>query len=304
MKALTEDLTLFTDVSVSPGLRLGVGAYVVLSASFLEALSGALGRTETTGRLKVRWFEGASSTRLELQTVLWALAETPPGPHGSLTIYSDSQCVSGLLGRKFRLMSEGFLSKKTNRPLGNASLYRAFYEFHNESGFRVVKVKGHSRSRARDIVHRVFSFVDREARKAPKIWLNEFAEVRTEANSGTWCVYVLRCRNDSLYIGMTNNIGKRMEKHKLGIGSKFVRSWRPFALVKTIPCRNAGEARRLEYDLKRLTRKKKIEVLELQISGKPKAMAGVGRKQDGPFVEREKTPLALRTHRNSHVGCS
>jgi putative endonuclease len=78
---------------------------------------------------------------------------------------------------------------------------------------------------------------------------------------------VLRCRNNSLYIGMTNNIDKRMEKHTLGVGSKFVRSWRLFELVKTIPCRNAGEARRLEYDLKRLTRKKKIEVLELQISG-------------------------------------
>lgn len=61
----------------------------------------------------------------------------------------------------------------------------------------------------------------------------------------------------------TNNFKKRIEKHKLGAGSKFVRSWRPFELLKTIPCKNAVEARRLECDLKRLTRKKKIEVLEL-----------------------------------------
>ncbi len=267
MKAQTENLALFTDVSVSTGLKLGVGAYVLISASFLEASSGVVGRPEITGRLKVRRFEGTSSTRLELQTVLWALAETMPGPYGSLTIYSDSQCVSGLLRRKPRLMSEGFLSKKTNRQLGNASLYRVFYEFHDELGFRVVKVDGHSGSLARDAVHRVFSFVDREARKALKIWLKESAEALPEANSGTWCVYVLRCRNNSLYIGMTNNLDKRIEKHKLGIGSKFVRSWRPFELVKTIPCKNAGEARRLEYDLKRLTRKKKIEVLGLQMSG-------------------------------------
>jgi hypothetical protein len=66
---------------------------------------------------------------------------------------------------------------------------------------------------------------------------------------------------------LLGEVRKRMEKHKLGIGSRFVRSWRPFELVKTIPCRNAGEARRLEYDLKRLTRKKKIEVLGLQMSG-------------------------------------
>jgi ribonuclease HI len=263
MHTAIKDFALFTDVSVSPGLKLGVGAYVMVPASFLEASFGVTGRPEITGRLKVRRFEDTSSTRLELQTVLWALTENRKGPHGSLTIYSDSQCVSGLLKRKPRLLAVGFLSKKTNRQLGNSSLYRAFYEFHDESGFQVVKVDGHSASRAHDTAHQIFSIVDKGARKALKIWLNELAEVRTETNSGRWWVYVLRCINNSLYIGITNNLEKRIEKHKLGTGSKFVRSWRPFELVKTIPCRNEGEARRLEHDLKRLTRKKKIEALEL-----------------------------------------
>ena len=263
VKTVIKDFALFTDVSVSPGLKLGVGAYVMIPASFLEASSGVIGRPEITGRLKVRRFEGTSSTRLELQTVLWALTEIRQKPYGSLTIYSDSQCVTGLVKRKPRLLAAGFFSKKTNRQLGNASLYRIFYEFHDELGFQVVKVDGHPGSRVHDAAHRIFSFVDKEARKALKIWLKEFAEVQAETNSGPWCVYVLRCRNNCLYIGMTNNLEKRIEKHKLGIGSKFVRSWRPFELVKTIPCKNAGEARGLEYDLKRLTRKKKIEVLEL-----------------------------------------
>lgn len=266
VKALAKDFTLFTDVSVSPGLKLGVGAYVMIPASFLEASSGVIGRPQITGRLKVRRFEDTSSTRLELQTVLWALTEDGRGPHGSLTIYSDSQCVSGLLKRKLSLLAGGFLSKKTNQQLSNASLYRTFYEFHDELGFHVVKVDGHSGCRVRDTAHRIFSFVDKEARKALKIWLNELAEGRTAMNSGPWCVYVLRCRNNSLYIGMTNNLEKRIEKHKLGIGSKFVRSWRPFELVKTIPCENTREARRIENDLKKLTRKKKIEVLELRLS--------------------------------------
>jgi predicted GIY-YIG superfamily endonuclease/ribonuclease HI len=263
LKALIKDFALFTDVSVSPGLKLGIGAYVMVPASFPEASSGAIGRSEIIARIKVRRFEGTSSTRLELQTVLWALEENRQGPHGSLTIYSDSQCVSGLLKRKPRLLAGGFLSKKTNRQLGNASLYRTFYELHDALGFQVVKVAGHSASRVHDTTHRIFSFVDKEARKALKIWLKELAEVRTVTNSGPWCVYVLRCSNNSLYIGMTNDLEKRIEKHKLGIGSKFVRSWRPFELVKTIPCKNAGEARRLEYHLKTFTRSRKIEVLEL-----------------------------------------
>lgn len=90
----------------------------------------------------------------------------------------------------------------------------------------------------------------------------------TTANSvcdENWCVYVLRCRNNSLYTGMTNNIDRRLKEHVQGRGSKFVRSWKPFELVKTIPCRNAGEARRLECELKKLSRKEKIKALELLI---------------------------------------
>jgi ribonuclease HI len=263
VKALKKYFALFTDVSVNPGLKLGIGAYVMVPSSFPEVSSGVIGRDKITERLRVRRFEDTSSTRLELQTVLWALSENRQEPYGSLTIYSDSQCVSGLLKRKPRLLAEGFLSKKTNRQLGNASLYRAFYELHDELGFHVVKVAGHSKSSVHDTAHRIFSIVDKETRKALKIWLKELAEVRTGTNSGSWCLYVLRCRNNALYIGITNNLEKRIEKHKLGIGSKFVRSWRPFDLVKTIPCEDEGEARRREYDLKRLTRKKKIEVLEL-----------------------------------------
>lgn len=80
-----------------------------------------------------------------------------------------------------------------------------------------------------------------------------------------WCVYVLRCSNNYFYIGMTNRLGKRLEEHERGRGSKFVRSWRPFELVKTIPCKSAAEARSLEQRLKRFPRKKKIELLELDI---------------------------------------
>lgn len=80
-----------------------------------------------------------------------------------------------------------------------------------------------------------------------------------------WCVYVLKCRNNYLYVGITNNIDKRLNEHESGSGSKFVRSWRPFELVKTIFCENRSEALKLEYALKRLKRNKKIEMLDLDI---------------------------------------
>jgi predicted GIY-YIG superfamily endonuclease len=265
------DIALFTDVSLNPELKLGVGAYVAVPGSFLQASFRTIERSEVADRLKVRRFEGTSSTKLEVQTVLWALEEyrTSKVPeHGKLRLYTDSQCVSGLLKRRLPLSAGGFLSKRTDRPLRNAPLYRAFYEFHDELGFEVIKVEGHSASRLHDTAHRIFSFVDKEVRKALKLWMDEFSQVPIDTahkTDGDWCVYVLKCLNNSLYIGLTNNLERRLKEHERGRGSKFVRSWRPFELVKTISCKDAGEARRLEYYLKGLTRRKKIEVLDLGI---------------------------------------
>jgi putative endonuclease len=80
-----------------------------------------------------------------------------------------------------------------------------------------------------------------------------------------WCVYVLKCRNNYLYIGLTNDIEKRLKDHERGTGSKFVRSHQPFELVKTIPCNNSAEARSLEANIKKLKRNRKIQVLDLRI---------------------------------------
>jgi len=78
-----------------------------------------------------------------------------------------------------------------------------------------------------------------------------------------WCVYVLLCRNTHLYTGITNDIGKRLKEHKRGTGSRFVRSHLPFRLVWTMPCGSGSEARSLEFRIKRLPRKKKMEFLGL-----------------------------------------
>jgi ribonuclease HI len=263
------DIALFTDVSLNPGRKLGVGAYLVLPASLL------IEKSEVVDRVKVRRFEDTSSTKLEIQTVLWALEEYRNGPKipgpGKLYLYSDSQCVSGILKRRpgllARVLARDFLSKRSNQPLRNSTLYRAFYEFHDELGFEVIKVKGHSRTRLNDSAHRIFSFVDKEVRKALRLWTDEFVDAAKDSadkvHNESWCVYVLKCSNNYFYIGMTNNLERRLKEHERGRGNKFVRSWRPFELIKTIHCKNAGEARSLEYHLKKFTRSKKIEVLEL-----------------------------------------
>jgi ribonuclease HI len=265
-----KNFALFTDASVNPVLKIGVGACLVLPASFLNVPFPEIEKSEITGRITVQRFEDTSSTKLELETVLWVLGEHAKRSKGRLNLYTDSQCISGLLKRKPGLLGKDFLSRKTNLPLRNAPLYRKFYAFHDELLFTITQVDGHSRTRVRDTVHRIFSIVDREARKALKLWIKELREKRPDTGNttrgGEWCVYVLNCRNGSLYTGITNDLAHRLKQHEQGKGSKYVRSWRPFELVRIIPCKDALEARRLEYDLKRRTRKEKIAALDLGIA--------------------------------------
>lgn len=264
-----EDCALFTDVSVNPARKLGIGACLVVPASFLDALLPGLEKSEIASRITLRRFEATSSTKLELETVLWALGKHRKRSRGKLKLYTDSQCISGLLKRRPALLAGDFLSRTTNLPLRNASLYRRFYAISDELAFEVIKVDGHPGAGVRDNVSRIFSIVDREARRALKLWMKEFrgdpADAGNGPSGGKWCVYVLNCRNGSLYTGITNDLARRLKQHERGKGSKYVRSQRPFELVKTISCKDAGEARRLEYDLKRLTRKEKIAALCLGI---------------------------------------
>ena len=152
-----------------------MGAYLVVPAPFLELSPQSIERPEIAGQLRIRRFERTSSTILEVQTVLWALEDyrnglKGPGPE-KIQVYSDSQCVSGLLRRRPGLD----LGQWTNRPFKNISLYRKFYGLYDEMGFEVIKVAGHSRSCSHNAAHRIFSMVDKEARKALRQWMEELS---------------------------------------------------------------------------------------------------------------------------------
>lgn len=80
-----------------------------------------------------------------------------------------------------------------------------------------------------------------------------------------WSVYILECKDGTLYTGITNNLIKRIEKHNSGKGAKYLapRSRRPAILVWSVFKRSKSGALKLEFKIKGLTRKKK----KLLISG-------------------------------------
>jgi ribonuclease HI len=166
---------LFTDVSVNPQRKLGIGGYLLVPVSFLETEPHAIESGDVSARLEIRRFGETSSTTLEVQTVLWALEHSREKltgqADGGLRIYTDSQCVAGLLGRRAGLERNDFIAKRSGRPLTNAALYRAFYTAHDRLGFQVTKVSGHSRAGSHDTVQRIFSYVDQGVRRALTLWL-------------------------------------------------------------------------------------------------------------------------------------
>ena len=73
-----------------------------------------------------------------------------------------------------------------------------------------------------------------------------------------WTVYLVRCRDGSLYVGITNDLPKRVRAHNAGRGGRYTRSRRPVALAFKRRCASSTNARRWERALKQLDRARKL----------------------------------------------
>ena len=78
--------------------------------------------------------------------------------------------------------------------------------------------------------------------------------------SQAW-VYLLRCRDGSLYTGWTNDLDRRLARHRDGRASRYTASRRPLELVATLPMPDHSAARREEARIKRLSRTQKLALL-------------------------------------------
>lgn len=166
---------LFTDASLNVQLSVGAGAFFLIPESFFAAYADPATALPITDFLQVKKFSATASTALETATALWALESfvkefTEDGP-AEVTLYTDSQCLAGLLQRRSRLERNGFIAKRSGLRLKNASLYQAFFKLYDALGFEVIKVSGHTRSSDRDSIESIFSFLDREVRRALRGWV-------------------------------------------------------------------------------------------------------------------------------------
>lgn len=74
--------------------------------------------------------------------------------------------------------------------------------------------------------------------------------------------YILKCADDTLYCGWTNDLEKRLKVHNDGKGAKYTRSRLPVTLVYYEEFETAQEAQKREYQIKNLSRKEKLKLIE------------------------------------------
>ncbi|MCP3921847.1 MAG: ribonuclease H [Desulfobacterales bacterium] len=151
-----DEIMLFTDGSVNTKSKIGYGSYLLVSDPSLPLDS-------LKKMVKVKKFEKTSSTKLELQTLLWALGDIQISK--SLVVYTDSQNIIGLPGRRERFEKNDYYSKN-NKRLNNYELYQKFYRATDQLSFKLVKIRGHKKTKQKDSIDKIFTIVDRASRDA------------------------------------------------------------------------------------------------------------------------------------------
>lgn len=154
-----DKLILFADGSVNAQSKIGYGAYLVIPSFNLNS-------SIDTFEVKVKKFEDTSSTKLEIQILLFVLHELL-GKANEVVVYTDSQNIIGLSNRREALVQNDYRTKE-NKLHRNHDLYRKFFEITDQLSCEFIKVKGHLPSRDKSQIDRLFTLVDRAARKALK----------------------------------------------------------------------------------------------------------------------------------------
>lgn len=148
---------LFTDGSVHTASKIGYGAYLLVPDLRLSLDSLKPG-------IKLKRFEQTSSSKLELQTLLWALNEVQT--HDTkFMVYTDSQNIIGLPGRRERLERSNYYTKNQKR-LRHFELYQAFYQISDQLNVEFVKIRGHKAAGQKDPIDQIFALVDQASRAA------------------------------------------------------------------------------------------------------------------------------------------
>ncbi|HXC06599.1 MAG TPA: GIY-YIG nuclease family protein [Bacteroidia bacterium] len=95
--------------------------------------------------------------------------------------------------------------------------------------------------------------------------MNELPELIMKADR--WVLYLIRCADDSIYTGITNNLEARIQAHNTGKGAKYTRGRAPVLLLAVFEYDSKSEASKAEYAMKKCSRGKKLALIAGHATG-------------------------------------
>lgn len=78
----------------------------------------------------------------------------------------------------------------------------------------------------------------------------------------SYFVYIAECADGTLYTGISTDVARRMAEHNAGVGAKYTRARLPVRPVYAEEAADRSQASRREFEIKRLTRKEKKELID------------------------------------------
>lgn len=82
-----------------------------------------------------------------------------------------------------------------------------------------------------------------------------------------WQLYIIKCKDGTLYTGITCDLPRRLEQHRNGKGAKYTKGRAPLILCYTEGCESYSHALRREWQVKQLSRQEKIALCEQKLKG-------------------------------------
>jgi len=76
-----------------------------------------------------------------------------------------------------------------------------------------------------------------------------------------WAVYIIKCGDSTYYTGISNDVSRRLEEHRAGKGAKYLRGRGPLNIIFQKKVESHGTALKYEIKIKKLSRKKKEELI-------------------------------------------
>jgi len=150
-------IKLFCDGSCNPQEKIGYGTYLLIEDDNFDLIS-------LKSKIIFKKFENTSSSKLEIETLLWALNDIDI-KDCIIEVYTDCQNIIGLENRREKLEKNNFQTS-SGKLIGNYELYKEFFEKLDELNLSFIKVKGHKKTSLKDELDTMFNLVDKASRKA------------------------------------------------------------------------------------------------------------------------------------------